>query len=288
MYHAKAKGRNNFQFFTEALNREVERRVELEARLHQAFNTGQLALRFQPQMDGMDGSLHAVEAVLHWPALSELGIQQDEVYEHLESAGMLAEVFEWTLMQACQETSRLHHQFGVNFHLGVRLPRLIMRNRDQLFSFLERCLAITGLQYDTIQFEVPETALNDEFNSITGTLQELRSRGAAIAIDRFGMGGTSLRLLSRFKVDVLKIDKSLMSDLMTDRNDAAVASAIITLAHQLNIKVLANGVETLEHFQYLERYWCDYLQGEYLAPAMSVTQFQRYLSRYCEQGFQAG
>ncbi|RLT92543.1 MAG: diguanylate cyclase [Ketobacter sp.] len=288
MYHAKAKGRNNFQFFTAALNREVERRVELEARLHQSFTTGQLELRLQPQMDGMDGSLHAVESVLHWPALTEFGIHQDEVYEHLESAGMLAEVFEWTLMQACQETSRLHQQFGVNFRLGVRLPRLILRNRDQLFSFLERCLAITGLQYDTIQFEVPETALNDEFNSITGTLHELRSRGAAIAIDRFGMGGTSLRLLSRFKVDVLKIDKSLMADLMTDRNDAAVASAIITLAHQLNIKVLATGVETLAHFQYLERYWCDFLQGDYLAPAMSVTQFQRYLARYCEQGFQAG
>ena len=288
MYHAKAKGRNNFQFFTDKLNQEVERRLELETKLHQAFSEGQFELRFQPQMDGMDGSLYAVEAMLHWPSLEEYGLTQDELYGFLESAGMLADVFEWTLMLACQDTAKIRSQLGVNFRLGLRLPWLIMRNRDHLFSFLERCLAVTGIHYDAIQFEVPEMALSDEFNAITRTLQELRSRGAAIAIDRFGMGGASLRLLSRFKVDVLKIDKSLMRDVMTDRNDSAVASAIITLAHQLNIKVLASGVETLNHYQYLERYWCDYLQGDYLVPAMTLAQFQNYLTQYREQGFRAG
>ena len=288
MYHAKEKGRNNFQFFTEKMNQEVERRLELETKLHQAFSQGMFELRFQPQMDGMDGSLYAVEAMLHWPSLDEYGLSYDTLYGYLEGAGMLVDVFEWTLMLACQEASRVRNLYGVSFRLGLRLPWLIMRNRDHLFMFLERCLAITGMQYNAIQFEVPETALNAEFNSITQTLQELRSRGAAIAIDRFGMGGSSLRLLNRFKIDVLKIDKGLLTDVMTDRNDSAIASAIITLAHQLNIKVLASGVETLTHYQYLERYWCDYLQGDYLAPAMTLTQFEEYLTRYRDQGFQTG
>lgn len=288
MYHAKAKGRNNFQFFTEKLNREVERRLEVETALRQAFGQGSFELHFQPQMDGMDGSLYAVEAILHWPSLEEFGVSHGELYGFLESAGMLVEVFEWTLMQACQEVARIRNQLKLRFRLGVRLPWLIMRNRDHLIEFLEKCMSVTGMHYDAIQFEVPETALSDEFNSITSTLQELRGRGATIAIDRFGMGGSSLRLLSRFKVDVLKIDKSLMTNVMTDRNDAAVASAIITLAHQLNIKVLANGVETMNHYQYLERYWCDFLQGDYLAPPMTLDQFQEYLTHYRDQGFQTG
>lgn len=288
MYHAKSKGRNNFQFFTEKLNQSAEQQLELENRLRHAFNHELLELRYQPQIDGVDGSLQAVEVMLHWGNAHRYGLTSNDLYRHLESAGMMAEVFEWQLLLACRTCVSAMQQFDVRFRVAIRLPWLMLRNHDDLRQCLDRCLQISGMDYPSLQFEVPESALTDEFNNTVSILQDLRNQGAAIAIDQFGMGGSSLRFLSRFKVDLLKIDSSLVEDMIANKNDATVTSAIIALAHQLNLKVLANGVETLSHYQYLERYWCDYLQGDYLACAMSLEQFQEYLQQYRNQGIQVG
>ena len=288
MYHAKARGRNNFQFFTDKLNQEASRRLDIETRLHHAFNHRQFEVRYQPQVDGMDGSLYAVEINLYWPYGDAEGLSQTDLYDHLETSGMLFDVFEWQLTQACQQARLMSRKFNVDFKVAVHLPVLLVRNHDQLFSILNRSLETTGLSYQSIQFEVPESAIDNEYSGSTKVLYELRNCGATVAIDRFGMGGASLHYLSRSKVDVIKIDECLVADVMPGCNDGAVASAITNLAHQLNIKVLACGVETLNHYQYLERYWCDYLQGNFIAPAMSEEQLSVYLAQYQKQGLQSG
>lgn len=286
MYYAKSKGRNNFQFFTESLNQKAEVQLALETELHCALSQGTFQLRYQPQIAGMDGSLRALEAMLYWAGSEHYGLSQDELYLNLERAGMLADVFEWQLMQACHDSVSAMGTFGVQFRLAIRLPGLMLRNRDDFKQCLERCLLKSGADCSLLQFEVPETAFSNEFNNTVSILHDLRSKGASIVIDQFGMGGASLRFLSRFKVDLLKIDHGLVEEVITDKNDAAVTSAIIALAHQLNLKVLANGVETRMHYQYLERYWCDYLQGSYMAPAMTRSQLDDYLLQYRDQGIQ--
>lgn len=136
----------------------------------------------------MDGSLYAVEINVFWPYGDSEGLSQPDLYDHLETSGMLLDVFEWTLTQAFQQARSVSRKFNIRFKVAVRLHVLLVRNYDQLFSILDRSLEATGLSYEFIQFEVPESAINNEYSGSTKLLHELRNRGATVAIDRFGMG----------------------------------------------------------------------------------------------------
>ena len=281
MYHAKAKGKNNFQFFTEELNRRVQERMALEMRLRQAFQQQEFRVEYQPQVDAVDGSVSAVEALVTWEGRKQDMMTRSQFMRKLEQCGMVDEVFEWLMVSALGQCEKMRKTVDMPFRIAFSVPASLFRNANRFYDVLQRCLQQTIVEYRHIQLEIPESVISEDIDSSLKILRELHKRGITLAIDNFGMGFSSLRYLRRFRVDIIKVDSSFVRDVLSDENDAAVTSAIIALAHQLDLKVLADGVETLQHAQFLERYWCDYFQGQYIARPLPKSGLLDFLqSRY--------
>lgn len=279
MYHAKARGKNNFQFFTEDLNRRVQERMALELRLREAFQEQQFRVEFQPQVDAVDGSVVAVEALIAWDGRKQGMLTRAQFMRTLEECGLIVDVFEWLLTAASRQCALLMEQTGVRFRVAFGLPAALFRNAPKLYELLERSLAFARLDHHQVQLEIPESVISDDVDSSLKILRELRKKGVTLAIDNFGMGFSSLRHLRRFRVDIIKVDGSFVRDVLNDENDAAVTSAIIALAHQLDLKVLAEGVDTIQHAQFLERYWCDFLQGQFILKSVGREALAEFLQR---------
>ncbi|HVL02508.1 MAG TPA: EAL domain-containing protein [Dongiaceae bacterium] len=277
MYHAKARGKNNFQFFTEELNRRVQERMALELRLREAFQEQQFKVEFQPQVDAADGTVVAVETLIAWDGRKQGMLTRAHFMRTLEECGMIDDVFEWLLTAGGRQCAQLMEQNGQRFRVAFGVPATLFRNAAKLYALLERSLSFAGLDYRQVQLEIPEAVISDDIGSSLKILRELRKRGVTVAIDNFGMGFSSLRYLRRFRVDIIKVDGAFVRDVLSDENDAAVTSAIIALAHQLDLKVLAEGVDSLQHAQFLERYWCDFLQGNYIARSLDRAALATFL-----------
>lgn len=277
MYHAKAKGKNNFQFFTEELNRRMQERLVLELRVREAFQNQQFRVEYQPQVDAVDGSVAAVEALIAWDGRKQGMMTRALFMRIMEECGMIDDVFEWLLTSACSHCAAVMEQLGVQFRVAFGVPAALFRNAPKLQAVLQRSVAFARLDFRQIQLEIPEAVISDDIDSSLKTLRELRKQGVTLVIDNFGMGFSSLRHLRRFRVDMIKVDNSFVRDVLNDENDAAVTSAIIALAHQLDLKVLAEGVDSLQHTQFLERYWCDFLQGQYVSKPLDRNSLAEYV-----------
>lgn len=277
MYHAKARGKNNFQFYTEELNRRVQERMALELRLREAFQEQQFRIEYQPQVDAVDGSVTALEALIAWDGRKQGMITRALFMRTLEECGMIDDVFEWLVAGAARDCAALLEKFALNFRVAFSVPGTLFRNPAKLHAVLQRALDSAWFDIRHVQLEIPEAVISEDIDTSLRTLRELRKKGIALAIDNFGMGFSSLRHLRRFRVDIIKVDSSFVRDVLTDENDAAVTSAIIALAHQLDLKVLAEGVDTLQHAQFLERYWCDYLQGQHVSKPLARASLPEFL-----------
>ncbi len=283
MYHAKAKGKNNFQFFTEELNRRMQERLTLELRVREAFQEQQFRVEYQPQVDAVDGSVAAVEALVAWDGRKQGMMTRALFMRIMEECGLIDDVFEWLMTSACSHCAAVMEQSGVQFRVAFGVPAALFRNAPKLLSVLQRSLDSARLDVRQIQLEIPEEVISDDIDSSLKTLRELRKLGVTLVIDNFGMGFSSLRHLRRFRVDMIKVDNSFVRDVLNDENDAAVTSAIIALAHQLDLKVLAEGVDSLQHTQFLERYWCDFLQGLYVSKPLDRHSLADYVHKKIRQ-----
>lgn len=277
MYHAKARGKNNFQFFTEDLNRRVQERMAAELRLRDAFNRQEFQVEYQPQVDAVDGAVVAMEAMVAWDGRKQGMMTRASFARQLEQCGLIAEVFEWLLVSAGMQCAAVLNSPQLQLRLAVSVPAMLFRNPAKLQDIIQRGLDQCRLEWRHLQLEIPETAVSEDTEHSLKLLRDLRKRGAALAIDNFGTGLSSLRHLRRFRVDIIKVDASFVRDVLADENDAAVTSAIIALAHQLDLKVLADGVESLQHAQFLERYWCDYLQGNHISKPLTKSDLIGFL-----------
>jgi len=277
MYHAKARGKNNFQFFTEELNRRVQERMATELRLREAFNRQEFHVEYQPQVDAVDGAVVAVEAMVEWSGRKQDVMTRAAFARVLEQCGLMAEVFEWQLITAGMQCAALLNSPQLQLRLAISVPATLFRNAARMQDIIQRCLDSCRLDWRHLQLEISEAAISEDTEQSLKVLRELRKRGVALAIDNFGTGVSSLRHLRRFRIDIIKIDASFVRDVLADENDAAVTSAIIALAHQLDLKVLADGVESLQHARFLERYWCDYLQGAHVSKPLLKTELIAFL-----------
>lgn len=282
MYHAKAAGRNNYQYFTAEMNHKVQARMAMEQRLRRAIEQQEFVMRYQPIIDAVDGAIVSVEAVVEWLENGKL-VPAETFMPLAEETGLIAEIGQWALRQACLDCLHLNKQAMLDVKVSINISSHQFRNRNQLMSWLDELLKSTGVASRLLQFEINESILSEDVKASVDTLRKIRSRGITLAVDNFGMGYSSLRYLKRFPVDIIKIDQSFVRDVVEDENDAAITSAIIALAHQLDFKVLAEGVETRKHLQFLERYWCDFLQGSYFSQPITVDQCVEYINRSVEQ-----
>lgn len=267
MYRAKEQGRAAYRFFTSELNQQVQERLLLETALRSALERGEFALHFQPQTQLDDSRIVGVEALLRWrPGQAEL-VSPDQFIPVLEDTGLILTVGEWVLREACSWLKRWEQA-------GLPVPRVAVNlsarqfQQGALVQTIAEILESTGVAAEHLELEITESVLMERALS-EPAINQLQRMGVRWAIDDFGTGYCSLSYLKRFAVDTLKIDRSFVRDLTSDSEDAAITAAIITMAHSLDLTVVAEGVESVEQLAFLRQRGCDVLQGFLASPPLS-------------------
>ncbi len=261
MYRAKERGRNNFQYFTEELNRQVSRQMALATELGMALEAGQFQIHFQPVFT-MDGeTIVGLEALLRWQHPSRGLVFPEEFMEVLEETGMIVELGAWILRQACTGARRLQTDERV-LPVAVNLSARQFR-QNNLPQLVESVLKEFGLDPQLLHLEITETMLMEDVDHSFEILRALKQLGVGLYIDDFGAGYFSLTYLRSFPVDVLKVDRSFVRNIPEESRDMEITAAIIAMAHELKLKVVAEGVETREQLAFLQQIGCDRVQGYY-------------------------
>lgn len=282
MYHAKSNGRRNYQFFTAALNEAVKRRVELEQRLRFALAHNELELHYQPQVDLARGMIFSAEALLRWRQPGKNPVSCGQFIAIAEETGLILSLGEWTLRQACSELKRWHEAGHLDMHVAVNLsPRQFCQ--PGFHDAIKAIIVEAGVPPHSVDLEITEGVFLERNDHNLTALQELSEFGVQLSVDDFGTGYSSLAYLMLFPVNTVKIDQSFVSKINADRNATALVAAIISMAHSLGLKVLAEGVETVEQVCFLQSHGCSSAQGFFYSRAVSGNDFEFLLNNrgYC-------
>ena len=258
MYHAKELGRSNYQFFTEQMNQAASRRLTLENDLRRAISRDELRVHYQPIVDVAKGRVAAHEALARWQHPERGLVLPAEFIQLAEETGQILKIGEWVLREACRWTTFIGAEHGLQIAVNLSARQF---NDPQLPKVVARVLKETGLPPHLLELEITESTAMRETDAALRTLMQLKQLGVSIAIDDFGTGYSSLSYLRRFPVDKVKIDRSFIAELPVDRDQGAIVSAIVALAHALQIRVVAEGVETQAQREFLQACGCDFIQG---------------------------
>ncbi len=276
MYRASESGGNNYQFYSAEMSALAAEHLRLETGLRHALARGEFLLHYQPQVDLNSGTVIGMEALLRWQS-PELGLVSPAKFIPLaEETGLILPIGEWVLRTACAQTHAWHEGGFRGLRVAVNLSARQFRDPG-LIETVGRILNETALDAHLLDLELTESILIQHTETTHATMQKLHARGIQISIDDFGTGYSSLSYLKRFPIGVLKIDQSFVRDIGTDPNDAAIVTAVIALAHGLDMKVIAEGVETAEQLDYLRRHGCDGMQGYYFSRPVPAEEFARLL-----------
>jgi diguanylate cyclase (GGDEF)-like protein len=275
MYHAKEAGRNDFQYFNESMNIAAHQRLHLETNLRKALSRGELVLHYQPQISMPDGRIYGFEALVRWES-PELGMVSPSTFIPLaEETNLITAIDEWVLEEACRQLKEWESAGFTNIKMAVNISG---RDLVQLCRLIEKTTQLIT-KFDilphNLEYEITERVLMDNAEKAIETMKLLRDLGICLSIDDFGTGYSSLNYLIRFPVNTIKIDQSFVREVTSDAGAAAVVKTIITLAQNLNMGVIAEGVETREQMDFLYAHGCNEMQGYYFGypiPAEATTQ----------------
>lgn len=258
--HQARRNGSSYQFFTDDMQERAFRRLSLESSLRRALERDEFVLFYQPQVCSLSDKITGVEALVRWRH-PELGlVAPDDFIPIAEETGMIVPLGEWVLTHACRQKVAWQNNGFAPLRMGVNLSLRQLQQTD-LVETISRILTETGFTPSSLELEVTESLMMNNARQTTETLERLRARGIKISIDDFGTGYSSLSHLKNIPLDVLKIDRSFVSDMMTDRNIVAVVKTIIDLAHNFALKTVAEGVETEEQASFLRQLGCDEMQG---------------------------
>jgi diguanylate cyclase (GGDEF)-like protein len=260
MQHAKHLGGNNFQFYTESLQARTLERLQLEIQLRRAIEEGQLEVFYQPKLELASGRLSSAEALVRWRHPTRGMVPPGEFIGLAEETGLIADIGEFVLRQACRQSREWQRQGLRPIRVSVNLSVHQLR-QGKLVSLVRQVLDEAGLMPEYLELELTESQLLDSVEHIISTFKQLRELGVKLAIDDFGTGYSSLSYLKRFPVDYVKIDQAFIRGLNEGTEDAAITRAIIAMAHSLELKVVAEGVENAEQLAFLKAHYCDEVQG---------------------------
>ncbi|HRY14813.1 MAG: EAL domain-containing protein [Candidatus Competibacteraceae bacterium] len=276
MHRAKDNGRNMIQFYSQDMHIRALERLTLEQSLRHALERQELEVHYQPQMDLHNGRIIGVEALLRWRHAQRGLISPIEFVPLAEETGLIEIIGEWVLQTACEQ-ARTWQREGFPLRMAVNLsPRQFLR--PGMVDMIRRVLRETGLEPRYLDLEITEGLFMKDVESCIATLHVLKQIGVHLSIDDFGTGYSSLSYLRRFPVDQLKIDKSFVSNDIASQGDMAIAKAVIAMAHSMQLKVIAEGVENPVQLAFLQQHQCDEIQGYYLsrpAPAQQIRALLR-------------
>ncbi|MBU2967640.1 EAL domain-containing protein [Amphritea sp. 2_MG-2023] len=260
MYYVKHAGKNGYELFVKSMNVAAKRRLALESALRHAIEDNELTLNYQPQVDMCSGRIVGVEALLRWNS-EQLGLVSPvEFISVAEETGFISAIGEWVMREACRQTRQWQLEGLPHIRVAVNLSvrQFAKQHIDKLVT---QVLLDTGLPVDCLELEITENMLMDDVEGSVETLHRLKALGVQLAIDDFGTGYSSLSYLKRFPIDRLKVDRSFITHVTTDSDDAAVTQAIIAVAHNMGLSVTAEGVEDRDQLAFLNELACEEVQG---------------------------
>lgn len=272
MYHAKEKGKNNFQFFAEFLNVNAKLRLQMEHKIARAVDNNEFELYYQPQFNISSGKLSGVEALIRWPDIDGTMITPNEFIPIAEETTLIIDIGNWVVQQACKEFKQLLDDGFPKVKVAVNISASQFHQSAVLLETIESSLQNSGLPRNLLQLELTEGVLIDGIDETIAIIDELKARQISFAIDDFGTGYSSLSYLKNFPADIIKIDRSFVLDIETDPNDQAIIRAIVVMAHELDLMVLAEGVENDAQLAFLKAHHCDFVQGFYYAKPMPAKE----------------
>jgi diguanylate cyclase (GGDEF)-like protein len=268
VHHAKRQG-GTYQFYHRGMNVDSANRLKMENALRRALDRQEFKLHYQPQVNLGTGKITGAEALLRWKPSNQDMVYPEQFIPLLEETGLIISVGEWVLRSACYQLRALQNTVQSPIPISVNLSPMQFRHKD-LVGMIESVLEETGIDAHWLELEITETSVMEDPEHALGTLKQLYGMGIRLAVDDFGTGYSSLSYLKKFPLDVLKIDRSFVSDLAHDLDDAAIVDSIIAMAHRLNLKVIAEGIENQGQIDFLQNHECDIGQGFYYSKPMSA------------------
>jgi len=281
LHKAKEIGRNNFQFFTNELNKQARLKLELEKNLRRALINGEFDIHLQPQVKSATDTIVGAEALLRWNHPKYGFISPAVFIPLLDELGLLVGVESWVINQVCKLGKKLTDQYGhLRFSVNISGAHFKTGNlKENIYLALQS----SSLDANHLEVELTEDIMIDHVEHNTGLLSELKEIGVSVALDDFGKGYSSLSYLKNFPADILKIDKAFIDHLVKDERDSAIVESLVDLSHKLGIKVVAEGVEEKQQLTHLVKIGCDYVQGYYFAKPMPTDEFERFVANRCKR-----
>ena len=283
MYHAKQLGRNNAQWYSPDMEKALNNRLILRAMLKRAIENNEFELYYQPQVNANSGRLIGLEALLRWKHPERGFIAPDEFIPIAEETGLIIEIGQWVIEQAATYNRSLQKRGLFDLTVAVNVSPLKFQQAN-FVEQLETTLQKAQLAPQWFELELTESLLLVNIEQVTHKLQDLKQLGVSISIDDFGTGYSSLNYLKQLPIDKLKIDKSFTRDLVTGPKDAAITRTIIAMAHQLGLRVVAEGVETIAQATLLNRHKCDELQGYFYSKPLPAKELEAFFQHYLPAG----
>ena len=278
MYRSKETGRNTSHFFDPTMDARASEHLLMRNGLRHALERQEFLLHYQPQIDLASGALVGVEALIRWQH-PELGLVSPARFISVaEDSGLIVPIGDWVLREACLQAMRWQQAGLPPLTLSVNLSAIQFK-RGNVEQSVARALATSGLSPERLELELTESILIQNMESVLSSVRQLKQRGVKFAIDDFGTGYSSLSYLKRLDIDRLKIDQSFVRDLASDPDDAAIVRAIIQMAHSLNLRTIAEGVETEAIRDQLQAFGCDMAQGYLYSRPVPVPEIERLLAQ---------
>ena len=278
MYKAKASGRSTFHVYTPELNQAISERLELENSLRHALERDEFRVYYQPRIEVASSRIIGAEALIRWDCPGKGLIPPDSFISIAEETGLIIPIGQWILQEACRQNSAWQQAGLPPISVSVNLSPIQFRHAG-LVQSVAAALQQANLDPACLELELTESFVMHDAERINIAMQSLKALGVDIAVDDFGTGYSSLSYLKRFPVDRLKVDKSFVRDIDSDPDDAAIVRAIITLGHALGLKVVAEGVETRAHLEFLQQHGCDELQGYYFSRPVPAHDMETLLRK---------
>jgi diguanylate cyclase (GGDEF)-like protein/PAS domain S-box-containing protein len=278
MYRAKELGRNNFQFFSEDMNTTILHNLEIEKELHVAIKRNQFILMYQPKVCIADNTITGVETLVRWRHPVKGLIPPDFFIPIAEETGQIIKIGAWVLEHSCHEMGALIREglMPENSKVAVNLSAKQFSDPNLLQTVLD-ILRQSKIDPLNLELEITESIIMDDVEAAISIMEAIKNKGIHLSIDDFGTGYSSLAYLKRFPIDVLKVDRSFISDIPEDKTDMAITSAVISMAHKLGMKVVAEGIETQEQLDFLKENNCDDGQGYLLSRPLTLPQLHHFL-----------
>ena len=278
MYQAKDKERDNYQFFSADMSLHAMEQQSIEGDLRTAIARRDFRLHFQPKVNLLTGAIIGIEALVRWQHVERGLVSPAQFIPVAEKSGLIVPLGRWVLREACRQASAWQLAGLPPVRMAVNVSAVELRTQHFALG-VRAALAETGLDPGLLELELTETFLMEDSRSTLIVLQELKDIGVTLALDDFGTGYSSLSYLKRFPISALKIDRSFISGLTSNTDDASIVTAVIGMGNSLNLRVIAEGIETLGQLEFLQKNNCLMGQGYYFSPAVSAEEMSRLLQR---------